>query len=326
MKREEAKFVLEKFASLNAHFDNRERLKKNPPLLAHYTSIEVLEKIIRDEEIWLSNPLYMNDLEEVRFGLIEGQNLFLTSQLVSLAAGTAQRTERLRDAFTHYYQMFDSEGALDIYVFCLCEHARENNDGMLSMWRGYGGHGNGAALIFETAALPDPPAAPLYISRVRYGSRDDRLTFLNQLLTEWSAIVRGLALADDALYLAAYAFFIILKIFALTTKHDGFLEEMEWRVIYVPENDPNNLLQDRLSYSIGAQGVEPKLKFKIEAVKGFSETELQLTDLLVRIILGPTVSSHPSVLATRRMLRSIGKSQYSDRVVASCIPLRPRGA
>jgi hypothetical protein len=32
------------------------------PLLAHYTSISVLEAMLRNDEVWLSNPLFMNDL------------------------------------------------------------------------------------------------------------------------------------------------------------------------------------------------------------------------------------------------------------------------
>jgi hypothetical protein len=31
------------------------------PLVAHYTSISVLEAILRNNEIWFSNPLLMND-------------------------------------------------------------------------------------------------------------------------------------------------------------------------------------------------------------------------------------------------------------------------
>ena len=42
------------------------------PLLAHYTSITVLEAILRSNEIWFSNPLFMNDVEEVRFGINAG--------------------------------------------------------------------------------------------------------------------------------------------------------------------------------------------------------------------------------------------------------------
>ena len=43
-----------------------------PPDLVHYTSMQTLECILRDKEIWFSNPLFMNDLEELRFGMNEG--------------------------------------------------------------------------------------------------------------------------------------------------------------------------------------------------------------------------------------------------------------
>lgn len=44
-----------KFELLYGYFDHRKRLKENPPLLAHYTSVRALECIVRDEEIWFSN-------------------------------------------------------------------------------------------------------------------------------------------------------------------------------------------------------------------------------------------------------------------------------
>ena len=35
------------------------------PLLAHYTSVTVLEAILRNNDVWFSNPLFMNDMEDV---------------------------------------------------------------------------------------------------------------------------------------------------------------------------------------------------------------------------------------------------------------------
>src|SRR5687768_9747708 len=46
------------------------------PLLAHYTSIQTLERIMANDEVWFSNPLYMNDMEELRFGMQEGLAAF----------------------------------------------------------------------------------------------------------------------------------------------------------------------------------------------------------------------------------------------------------
>ena len=36
----------------------------------------MLEAILLNEELWLSNPLFMNDKEEVNFGINTGANLF----------------------------------------------------------------------------------------------------------------------------------------------------------------------------------------------------------------------------------------------------------
>src|SRR5580704_18086703 len=53
------------------------------PLLAHYTTIQVLEKILMTNEIWFSNPLFMNDLEEVRFGILEGSKVAMESEEIA---------------------------------------------------------------------------------------------------------------------------------------------------------------------------------------------------------------------------------------------------
>jgi hypothetical protein len=47
-----------------------------------------------------------------------------------------------------YFQSFDMNDAFDTYIFCLSEHDRSHTDGLLSMWRGYGQHGSGVALVF----------------------------------------------------------------------------------------------------------------------------------------------------------------------------------
>jgi hypothetical protein len=55
---------------------------------------------------------------------------------------------------------------------------------------------------------------------------------------------------------------ISLKSSSLLTKHDGFSEEKEWRIVYVPEGDPLGYLKACLDYFIGPRGLEPKLKYK----------------------------------------------------------------
>lgn len=44
--------IANKFLSVLKRFDNTERIKSEKPLLAHYTSMRVLERMIKDQEVW----------------------------------------------------------------------------------------------------------------------------------------------------------------------------------------------------------------------------------------------------------------------------------
>src|SRR5262249_26259708 len=123
------------FEPLWADLQAQDSFPAKRPLLAHYTSIEKLEAILKNNEVWFSNPLFMNDLEEVRFGMNNGARLFLGSSEIESACGSKQRIDALRSTFNYWYNTFANEHVLDLYVFCLSEHARENTDGVLSMWR-----------------------------------------------------------------------------------------------------------------------------------------------------------------------------------------------
>jgi hypothetical protein len=80
------------FAALWSDIQDGDSFPAVRPLLAHYTSISTLERILVNDEIWLSNPLYMNDMEELRFGLNEGasapENTLKYARLVDRRKGT----------------------------------------------------------------------------------------------------------------------------------------------------------------------------------------------------------------------------------------------
>lgn len=146
------------------------------PLLAHYTTIQTLEKILASNEVWFSNPLFMNDIEEVRFGILEANEIVSASYRLVDACRTQERALLFKNHFTHYSNQFASPSLLkadnqivvapgllpspalspyilDTYVFCLSNHSSDDNDGRLSMWRGYGANGNGACIVFDTAQI-----------------------------------------------------------------------------------------------------------------------------------------------------------------------------
>jgi hypothetical protein len=317
--------ILQQFASLFVDLDDFQYLLEKRPLLAHYTSIQVLEKIMREDEIWFSNPLFMNDLEEMRFGIHQGIIQFdqLRSEITK-AAGSVDRFKAIESSFMGYYRQFENTHALDVYVFCLSEHRLDDDDGILSMWRAYGGNGNGAALVFKTDFLTEPKEdSPLLIGKVHYASGEQRRAWLEAKIRTWCSILAQVGIPDDKLHIAAHSIFLAIKIYALTSKHRGFSEENEWRLIYLPERDPSGFMKDGLHYIVGRLGVEPKLRFKIKPLPLKSPEVWTFEDILDRIILGPSLSTVLARSSIVRMLEVIGKPTFGPKVISSGIPLRP---
>lgn len=292
------------------------------PLLAHYTSIDTLEKILSKREIWASHPLYMNDWEELIFGIHEGAKQFRNSDEIRDASGTPERHQMLVDAFDHYLRQFEDEHAFDIYVLCFSKHAEEDNDGRLSMWRGYGAQGNGAALVINTRALTPVDNSPFMLSNVVYGSREDRVTWVREKLKELAQFIRDRGVSDNDIHKVSYYFLKRLSVFALFTKHCGFAEEQEWRVVYLREFDRENRFTSLLSHAITSKGLEPKMKIDISKGSGVFSTDVHLENLVERIILGPTASSVIVRKTFERVLSSCELDGLRAKVHSSEIPLR----
>jgi len=208
------------------------------------------------------------------------------------------------------------------YVFCLSEHAKDDADGLLSMWRGYGGNGNGAAIVFDAAKLSVRNSSPLLISKVTYGTTEERMRWLEQRITQFAGILGQSQISDDKLYLCSFMFFERLKLFAVFTKHRGFSEEKEWRVVYMRNRDKDKVFDKMFSYWIGPRGVEPKLKFKIEHVPDFTDDDLSLSKIVERVILGPSLSSPLALGSVLKMLDTLNRSDLKHRIKASTIPFR----
>ena len=315
--------IYSKFEPLWADVMNADTFPAKRPLLAHYTSVATLESIMVNDSVWLSNPLYMNDMEELRFGIHEGANLFRKNQAIRDACETEDRYQKLQQIFERKFSDFTEQHAFDIYIFCLSEHNPENNsDGLLSMWRGYGGNGSGAAIIFDTAKLEYLQNSPMIIANVTYASGDQRRSWIDAKLNEFALILKNSSVPEDKLYLPVHAIFERIKIFSLFTKHHGFSEEKEWRVAYLRERDTANKFSNMLHYSVGKNGVEPKLKYKIEPLEGITAGDLSLEKIVHQIILGPSISNPLAMTAVRRMLETIKKPEIAKRLTASTTPFR----
>lgn len=293
------------------------------PLLAHYTSLATLERIMASNEIWFSNPLYMNDWEELRFGMLEGGRAFRESASLRDAFSHQGAYLHLIQCFDQLFNEFDAKHAFQTYLMCLSVHQADDNDGRLSMWRGYGASGSGCAVVFDTSKIEARADSPLIIGPIKYGSSAERLAWINAKINALAKALKGQSLDEVALYHVAFHWLERLKLFALFTKHDGFREEHEWRIVYMPERDPNGLLADMHSYAITARGAEPKLKLKLAPLAGVFNQDLSFDKIVDRVILGPTTATTLAVHTVKRILGQNGKAILAQKIVASSIPFRP---
>jgi hypothetical protein len=289
------------------------------PLLAHYTSILTLERIAQTGEIWFSNPLYMNDVDELRYGMSLGLHAVRSHTGVREACPPAHYNA-LMDAFDELYTTFDSESAFDVYVFSCSEHDDEiGDDGLLSMWRGYGGDGNGVAIVFDLAPLVTPDS-PLLLRQVQYRSYEQSEAWMDRRLQAFAQALQREGGPVEGMHEAAVVLFDRIKLFALFTKHRGFHEEREWRLVYLRELDRQGLLTQQLHYAIGPRGIEPRLRFTTDAIGGRGHGP-SLQEMVRRIILGPVLATPLALRSVERMLE-IWQPAWVGRVARSSTPYR----
>ena len=289
------------------------------PRLAHYTSIVTLERIAQTGEIWFSNPLYMNDVDELRYGMNLGLRA-LRSHAGLREACPPAHYNALLDTFDALYTAFDDESAFDVYVFSCSEHDRRiGDDGLLSMWRGYGGDGNGVAIVFDLAPLL-ASESPLLIYQVQYYSYEESEAWVDRKLQAFAEALRRVGGPIESMRTAAEALFDRIKVFALFTKHRGFHEEREWRLVYLRERDRHGLFRQQLHYAISPRGIEPRLRFTTNAIGGPGHGP-SLQQMVRRIILGPVLATPLALRSVQRMLE-IYQPEWAQRVARSSTPYR----
>lgn len=297
---------------------------KVKPVLAHYTSATVLESILRTGQIWLSHPLLMNDLEELRFGVLEALRILPQCAELNEALKSQDLASQFHAAVDEFFQAFDENEAFDVYIICLCRHLDTDRHGKLAMWRGYGADGHGIAIEFDTSGVKAPGGGPLVLAPVFYGSKEERLGWINGITAQFCAELGKHSLSANDVRRAAYYWFERIKMFALYSKDIGFKDEAEWRAVYLPSRDKESIFKKYLGYNLGPRGVEPKLKLPIDELASPHGEKIELEDLISGIVIGPSAASPIALRTIKRMCAANGRTRLAERVRPSEIPYRPR--
>jgi hypothetical protein len=173
----------------------------------------------------------------------------------------------------------------DTYLTCVSERSdSEDLTGRLSMWRAYGEQ-TGVAFVMNNPLFVTPSdALKAYSSPVAY---------LNDqgFAREFSRVVDNINTEADFIRTqgrdAIRTFiFHMFRSAALCTKHLGFLEEKEWRVVYSPSAELSPYLIKEIQSIGGVPQPIYKIPLKDIPEEGLSGAEIPA--LLDRIIIGPT--------------------------------------
>jgi len=300
-------------------WERQSRALADKTRFVHYTNADAALKILSSKEVWMRKSSAMNDFREVHHGLDCLVRTFNQSD-----AGKQFR-EGLNSLFdgldTEIAQIFDSwipHFQNDTYLTCVSEHRdAEDHYGRLSMWRAYGA--GGIAFVMNNKPFLSPSnALKAYTSPVAY--LDDR-GFQQHLSVITSNILNNLDfLKAQGRDKVKGLVFHVFKMAVLCTKHPGFEEEKEWRVVYSTSMEKS----DRLIKDIQTIGGIPQPIYKIP-LKDVPEENFvgaEIPSLIERVIIGPTQFPLVTYEAFVESLAKAGVEDAQKRVFISDIPLR----
>jgi hypothetical protein len=295
------------------------RILKAGTRFVHYTNANAAMDILRSKTIWMRNSSCMNDVSEVRYGLERLWNTYRDTEsgkrfrlvLNKIFAGFSDEIEKLFNDWTPQF-------LTNTYLTCLSEHQDDEDEhGRLSMWRAYG-ETTGVALVIKNSVLLNPAdGLGAYSSPVAY--LNDR-----QFEERFSQVVNNIG--SETEFLRAQGreeiinrIFHMLRFAALSTKHPGFAEEKEWRVLFEPTLQKSEWITSEI---IALNGVpQPVYKLPLDNIAKVGLVA-RIPELLDRIIVGPTQFPFALGAAFQQLLTDAGIADADNRISLSRIPLR----
>lgn len=295
------------------------RIRNSGGRFVYYTTAETAYRILSNHEIWMRSTLTMNDYMEVRHGtdcVLEAYSSAhgkaLNAALDRCQPGLAEEVESMFRAWTPGFSG-------DTFVTCVSEHQNtEDEHGRLSMWRAYGGQ-SGVAIVLNGAVMfQDTNALAAYASPVAYMNASDVEQQFKRVAAGMEANFELLRSQERAA-LRSRAF-QMLRYASICTKHPGFSEEREWRIVASPIIEASDRMPLEIEVVRGVPQAVLKIKLEDQPDRGL--VGLALPQLIDRIIIGPT--EYPVVIrrALFHLLELAAVPDPAKKIFNSGIPLR----
>ncbi|MCK9615282.1 MAG: DUF2971 domain-containing protein [Candidatus Omnitrophica bacterium] len=195
-------------------------------VLYHYTSMDSLEKIMKNECMHFSHISWMNDYSEYDWGL----NMFQEKLLKMVS----DKTKEMEESFKKFINIIKKDKDKDNPCVGSFTALKES----LSQWRGYGDKGGGICIGFDAGLMKRICKENNFIiGDVLYGDSFDGSC--SNFLAKISGFISAYT-NDPADALARVG--MLISLLACFVKHEGFQEEKEIRIaIPFPEKLPNKL-------------------------------------------------------------------------------------
>ena len=286
----------------------------------YYTSAEAAMHIIQDKEIWMRNAMTMNDISEVQHGLD------CLSRAWREEAGGEKFKGALEVAFpglceeiAKRFDAWQNEFKSNTYLTCLSEHLdAEDRHGRLSMWRAYGRKSGVALVLNNTPFITVSDELKAYSSPVAYLDDQEMAEQLNAIAIN---IVREMEFVKSLPQEhVGEIVFAMLRFSVLCTKHKGFQEEREWRILYSPSFGVSPIIRPAVKALNGIPQIVQKIPLRNSPEEGLNGAAIP--DLLERLIIGPTEDQAPIFQAFCQLLADAGVAEPHKRIFISGIPLR----
>lgn len=285
----------------------------------YYTTADTATSILKNRQIWMRSTTTMNDYLEVEHGFECLNAAYKAEPGKNFKTALDNCFPGLAEDMEHYFNAWLPGIRQDTYMTCVSEHlADEDQHGRLSMWRAYGGQAgialvlNGAVMFGESDALGAYSSPVAYLNSDAFGA--EFLKVAKNIEGE-AEYIRSLGRES-----AKSIVFNMLRFAVLCTKHPGFHEEREWRVVASPVMYPSDLLTQTVEVVRGTPQTVLKLDLQNHPDQGL--VGLALPELLNRIIIGPCEFPQGILGAFRKLLAEAGVPEPEGKIVVSDIPLR----
>ena len=293
----------------------------------HYTSADVGLKILDSGTVWMRQVSCMNDYSEVEHGLQCISNAWRGSHGLRLRTALDARFPGVVKEIEEQFNGVQNSLRFDTFVTSLSEHAGPGHDdeeqyGRLSMWRAYA-RGVGVALVIRNASLwTADTSLGLYTTPVAYLSDEAFAEELGIIAANIEA--RGDYLDRIGRDWLRHAVIMALSAAAVSTKHPGFREEREWRIVRTP-NYPFPCPLQRVTQTV-SNVPQTVLLLALKDDTSVGRVGIEPPALLDRIIIGPTDYPMPIYNAYLEQMKKSGIAEAEKKLKISFLPLRNSSA